>query len=1086
MKGNFKKITTAIVLLTNLNYVFASTLSFSNIPLFLVNNNTPNIMVVYGNSNSMDEQADGQAVGSANVNSKSMISRAAVTTLINNNIGKFNMGLTGYAQSGIVQQDLANSPYDASYNPANYDPTWTGSRTSATHKKFRITNPSDPTRYIYYNVALPSYMGVSANKANDTLYCFTTSTSSHSFSNGEVIVNNNPGGNGSGPWLNYSCYLSKTSANAPYDAGPTAGAVNNAPTSNAGSAGYSNYQFAAEFFPTDSDLAQGITNYGNQLAQFYVSQSWFSNTAVGYGYVHIPISLLNTTQANKLLTKLGTPQFTTSDTQTNPNYPLVNAGLSPIASTINTVTSYFGGGLTSGTQGGPLAAPPNSCGNNFNILLTDGLPSVLANGNISYTTTTLLNDLVTAVGNAKTSSSNVFTYVVGFALPYGITPSQLDQIAVAGGTGASYYATDSSSLNTALASVMDNIVATISASSSVALNSGYVSTGDYLYQARFQSADWSGDLLAIPVSASGAVASNQINAAIWRAGPAITAQAPASRNIITMKASTNVGIPFEWPVSPSTPTANELDVAQSTLLNTNPTTSLNDSNGQLRLNFLRGDGTNETTLFRARSYKLGDVINSAPVIESPPSGTSLNASYITFKQNYANRPKVVYVGANDGMLHAISTTNGSELFGYVPNAVFNNLNQLTSLNYSHQFFVDGSPIVSDIYATASSSWKTVLVSGMGEGAKGIFALDVTNPANFTEANASTIAKFEYTSATNADIGYIQGQPSIVKLNNGKWAAIFGNGWNNSGNGQADLFIVDVDTGALIKEISTGSGSPTNVNGLGSVTGIDTDGNGTVDYVYGGDLNGNMWKFDLSSSNPSSWGVALSGQPLFTAPQPITVQPEVTVNPLNGGYMVLFGTGLYLQTSDNSSTPTNAFYGIWDNGTVVTGLSQLVQQTVTSTITGTTNYRNISQNPVTYPTQRGWYLTFPTSGERDVTNPVLQSGNIIFSTIIPSTAACSYGGTSWLYSLNYLNGNQNNTPTYDTNGDSKIGTGDANYGGMGLSSVASAPTVLQGLGSYSTPLQEVFLNQSNGNVLGVITAGGQYSNRRVSWKQIINH
>lgn len=1085
MKINNKmtKITMAIMVLCNMNPLFASTISYSNTPLFLMSTSTPNIMIVYGNSNSMDEQSDGQAVGSANANSKSEISRNAVKTVINNNMGKFNMGLTGYGQTNISANDLSNAPYDISYNPAYYNPTWTGARNSATNKKFRIINPSDPTRYIYYNVALPSYGGVQTNKANNNLYCFTTSKSSNAFTNGEVIANNNIYDPSSGPWISYNCYLSKKSAAAPYDAGPTSGAVNNAPTSVDSAAGYTSNPFGGsiQFYPTDSDLAQGITNYGNELSQSYAAQTWFSNDAVGYGYVHVPIANLNSTQATKLLNKLGTSQFTTSGTQTNPAYPLVNAGLSPIASTVNTVTNYYNGNLSQTIQGGVLPAPPNSCGKNFNILLTDGLPSVLSNGQINYNPTTLLNDLTNSVANAK--NSGIYSYIVGFDLPYGVSPSQLDTIASAGGTTKSYYATDAATLNTALGNVFNNIVAATSASSSVALNSGYVSSGDALYQARFQSSDWSGDLLAIPVAANGSTPTDQVTNAKWRAGVQINAQPFGSRNIITMKNTTGVGIPFRWPVNNMTPTATEIDLTQSLTLNTNPTTSLVDNNGSKRVDFLRGDSTNETSLFRTRTYKLGDIINSSPIIEIPPNGVSANAGYNTFKQTYSGRSKVIFVGSNDGMLHAIDSVTGNEKFGYVPNAVFSKLNQLTASSYSHQYFVDGSPNISDVN---NSVWKTVLVSGMGQGAKGIFALDITNPTNFTEANAANIVKFEYTSTSNPNIGYIQGQPSIVKLNNGKYAAVFGNGYNNSGSGQASLFIVDVDTGALIKEISTGSGTPSSINGLSTVTTIDTDGNNTVDYVYGGDLNGNMWKFDISNINPTNWGVAFAGAPLFNTGQPITTQPEVTINPLSGGYMVEFGTGLYLQASDNSSTTNNAFYGLWDNGTAIPALSSLVQQTVTSTTTGTTKYRSISQNPVAYPAQRGWYLTLPVGGERSVTNPVLQNGNIVFSTVIPSTTTCSYGGTSWLYIINYLNGNQNNTPTYDTNGDGSISSSDGNYGAIGLTSVASSPTILQGLGSSNSPLQEVFLNQSNGSVLGIITSTAQNANKRISWKQIIKN
>lgn len=1058
----------------------AAPLSLAQTPLFLASNTPPNVMVLYGNSNSMDEQADGQAVGSANSNSKSEITRNAVKNLISNYQGKINMGLMAYAQNNIALNDLSNSPYDASYNPNNYNPNWTGSRTSSTNKKFRIVNPSNTNNYIYYNVALPSYGPVQSNKANDTLFCFTTDTRSKAFSNGEKIVNNNINDPSSGPWLSYNCYGSKTNT---VDAGPTSSSANNpAPTSNASTAGYSSSMGSYSFYPTDSDLAQGITNYGNQIAQSYVSPAWFSNTSPGYGYVHVPIAALTSTQATKLNTKLGTSQFTTSNTQTNAAYPLVNAGLTPLAGAVNTASRYFGGTLSSSTQGGPLPAPPNACNQNFLLMLTDGLPSVLSNGNISYDTNALLTDLTTSVSNIK-KNQNVTSYVVGFSLPYGVSISQLNNIAQAGGTNTPYYANDPATLSTALNNVFSDIISRTSAASSVALNSGYISNGDTVYQARFNSGDWSGDLLAIPLGAGGSLPSDLVNSAKWRSAVQVESQSqnPTNRVILTTKSSTGLGIPFRWPANAASPSTSELDVNQTNYLSTNPTTSSSDSNGSLRLNYLRGDQSQEGTLFRKRSTTtLGDIVDSAPILIKTPQANYTTSDYITFKNNYANRQQVIYVGSNDGMLHAINASNGQEMFGYVPNAVFSKLNQLTSLNYSHQYYVDGSPNYADVQYS-DGSWHTVLVSGMGNGAPGIFALDVTDPSKFTEANASSIVKFEYTNVNNADIGYIQQPPSIVKLNTGKWAAIFGNGWNNSGTGQASLFVVDIETGALITEISTGVGNTTTPNGLSNPTPVSVNGNGTVDYVYAGDLYGNMWKFDLSNSNSNKWGVALGGSPLFSTPgtQPITEQPEVTVSP-NGGYMVLFGTGQYLQNYDISTTSTQAFYGIWDNNPTATiKLNQLQQQTITST----GSYRNVTGSAVDYSKKQGWYMNLPSPGERSVTNPVLTGGYVYFSTLTPSTSACSYGGASWLMTVDYLNGLQPTKPMYDTNGDGKINSSDSIVAGVGLSGIASSPTILKGLGSTNSPIQELFFNLSTGGIANVYSSGGNSSSRRLSWANL---
>lgn len=1065
----------ALVLLTSLiQSAYAAPIALSQGPLFLSSTTIPNIMVLYGNSNSMDEQADGQAVGSNDPDSKSEITRKAVKTLITNYQGRVNMGLMGYAQSNIEAKDLSNSPYDISYNPATYDPSWTGARNSATHKKFRLPNPADPTRYVYYNVALPGYNTVQSVKSNNNLFCFTNDSRSKAFNNNEQIVNNNINDGSSGPWLPFYCYGKKTGT---MDAGPTSGAANNAPTNNGATAGYGN-QFSGTypFSPTDSDLAQGITNFGNQIMQMYVGPSWLSQTSPGYGYVHVPVASLNATQATKLNTKLGTAQFTNSGTEKNAAYPLVNAGLTPLAGTVNSAGKYFAGTLSS-NEGGPLTAPPNSCGKNYLLMLTDGLPSVLANGTISYNTTSLLNDLTTSVSNLRTNNS-VNSYVIGFALPYGVDISQLNNIAAAGGTSTPYYADDSTSLNNALNSVFTDIVAKSSAAASVALNSGYISAGDKIYQARFSSTDWSGDLLSVPLSATGALPSDLLAASNWKAQTVMTAQTPNNRVIITSKASTGVGIPFRWPSNAASPSATELDLAQSTALNLNPTNSTADAKGQLRLNYLRGDRSQEPT-FRARGGVLGDIINSSPILVKAPQANYLTSDYLAFKNTYINRTPVIYVGANDGMLHGINANTGAEVLAYVPESMYSNLNQLTASPFTHRYFVDGSPNSSDVKFT-NGSWHTMVVSGMGAGAQGIFALDVTNPATFTENNAANIVKFEYRNTDNADIGNISGPPSIVKLNNGKWAAVFGNGWNNAGTGQSALFVVDVETGALIKEIRTGVGNTTTPNGLANPATVDVDGNGTVDYVYAGDIYGNMWKFDLTDALAANWKVGLSGSPLFNAgtTKPITMQPEITTSP-NGGYMVLFGTGQYLQNTDIANTTAQSFYGVWDNNIAVTS-GQLVSQTITQSGT----YRNITTTQVNYPTQKGWVANLPVSGERTVSDPVIAGGKVFFSSLIPSTASCSYGGTSWLMTMDYLNGSQPSSPVFDTNNDGAINATDTKYGGVVLSGISSSPTILKGLGDLNNPLQELFFNLSSGNVTGIYTAGNKQSSRRSSWRPII--
>ncbi|MDP2254417.1 MAG: PilC/PilY family type IV pilus protein, partial [Thiobacillus sp.] len=463
---------------------------------------------------------------------------------------------------------------------------------------------------------------------------------------------------------------------------------------------------------------------------------------------------------------------------------------------------------------------------------------------------------------------------------------------------------------------------------------------------------------------------------------------------------------------------------------------------------------------------LGDVVNSAPSYVGAPAFNYPDnleaASYYTFRSNHSTRTPMLYVGANDGMLHGFDAATGQEKLAYVPSKVYPNLAQLTSTNYSHRYYVDGSPTVVDTFY--SGAWHTTLVASLGAGGQGLYALDVTNPSTFSEANASSIVKWEY---TDTDLGYVFGQPSIVKLNTGKWAAVFSNGYNNSEadgsastTGYAYLYIVDIETGALIKKISTKTGSVATPNALATPTLVDRDGDGKVDYAYAGDLQGNMWKFDLCDASPqdvcatnntNGWGVAYgtstSPEPLFSAmdsssnPQPITSAVEVTRHFSGDGFQLYFGTGKYLENGDIATTGTQTFYSVWDIATspsTISGRSELQQQTVTTTTTVSgKEYRTSSSNSVDWVdpassagTKRGWYMDLPESGERVVSDPALYSSRILFTTLIPDASTCSGGGTGWLMELDSVTGAALGGPTFDVDGDGEVNTDD-NLGTEGV-------------------------------------------------------
>ena len=263
------------------------------------------------------------------------------------------------------------------------------------------------------------------------------------------------------------------------------------------------------------------------MAWRFVSATWFNNGSPGNGYIHVPIAPVDATQANKINTKLGTSQFVTN-APTNPALPLQNAGLTPLEGTLFTIRDYFQGGIADAARGGTIPAPPNSCGKNFSVVLTNGLPSVTRFGVPSSDVASMLTAATTAAAAIQTAG--VLNYIVGFALPFGVNPSQLDTIAAAGGTDMSYYATDEATLTSELNAVFNDILIRSGAAGAVALNSGSIQTNSRLFQAKFNTGDWSGQIQAFPIDST----TGTIGAALWDGGAQINAQNwDTGRNIIT-------------------------------------------------------------------------------------------------------------------------------------------------------------------------------------------------------------------------------------------------------------------------------------------------------------------------------------------------------------------------------------------------------------------------------------------------------------------------------------------------------------------------------------------------------------------------
>ncbi|HET8701797.1 MAG TPA: PilC/PilY family type IV pilus protein, partial [Nitrococcus sp.] len=520
-----------------------------------------------------------------------------------------------------------------------------------------------------------------------------------------------------------------------------------------------------------------------------------------------------------------------------------------------------------------------------------------------------------------------------------------------------------------------------------------------------------------------------------------------------------------------------LDKSQTALLNQASDGTV-DNEGELRLAYLRGDRSQEQSNgggFRNRMGLLGDVVDATPVYVGPPDrfypahwddltisndsapeNLPSDGTYDAFKTAHSNRAGVVYVGANDGMLHAFDAATGNELFAYVPSAVYDHLSDLTDPSYGHRFYVDGTPTEGDAFF--DSAWHTVLVGGLRAGGQGIYALDITDVPGASAGETSVAAKvlWEFTDADDPDLGYTYSKPQIVRLHNGQWAAVFGNGYNNtesdghaSTTGDAVLYIVNIADGSLIKKIDTGKGMASDPlklnrpNGLATVTPADIDGDGIVDYFYAGDLFGNLWKFNVKDSSSGKWVVAYNA-PLFTAvdakgnAEPITAAPSIRRHPTGAGYLLMFGTGKYLENNDAIiSSNIQSIYGIWDrDGSALKSFtrSNLLQQSILQTTTADgTDYRVVTDNPITWassdPTKSpgsgqylGWYLDL-LAGEMQVTDSLLRGDRLILTTLIPNDDPCSLGGDSWLMVLNYDNGGRFNPPVFDTNNDGVFGLAD---------------------------------------------------------------
>ncbi|CAN7704163.1 PilC/PilY family type IV pilus protein [Variovorax sp. LjRoot84] len=560
------------------------------------------------------------------------------------------------------------------------------------------------------------------------------------------------------------------------------------------------------------------------------------------------------------------------------------------------------------------------------------------------------------------------------------------------------------------------------------------SSGAASYASQYDSNGWTGVLTASRLTfVSGIPTLTEV----WSSATTLAAQLASggwdsNRRVVTWNGTT--GVPFR---------SGSLTTDQLTALDT-PWATGNDSVNYL--NYLRGDRTNERTStdetkpYRLRPALLGDIANAKVTPVGPPSArlsNTVNPGYATFKTTYVNRKTVVYVGANDGMLHAFDgalsgTGAGNELFAYVPSPLFsgpsspatptlNGLGQLGNPNYEHRYYVDATPKAFDLdfntaggvfttTASGGSDWKSLLVGGLGKGGKSFYAIDITDPSTMTtEDLVKAKIKWEFSNATtgvSGTLGFSYGAPLVLKTKKYGWVVVFSSGYNNS-DGNGYIYFVNPRDGSLLEKVQTGNASA----GLTQMTAYISDyTDGTADAIYAGDLNGQLWRFDVTAARGSTapYPAPLKLATLADAngnAQPITTAPLVEVDPKTKKRYVMLGTGQLLDTVDINSSAAQTFYAIIDGTSALFGSGGTYPLT-RSNLEGLSDAELTGQTAINFGTAQGWFIELGSTsniGWRSITSATSFNGVVAFATLLTTGNACSPSGQSRVYAVNFGTG-----------------------------------------------------------------------------------
>ena len=634
-------------------------------------------------------------------------------------------------------------------------------------------------------------------------------------------------------------------------------------------------------------------------------------------------------------------------------------------------------------------------------------------------------------------------------------PTGIDDLlhAAVNGHGAFVSATDPTKFAEGLAEALAKINERTGSFSNVgATSSTELNTGALIFSASYLSGAWTGELSA----------ENALTGAVqWKTSNAGSIPSYATRNIYTRGGTLTGGVGATGTGGGTTfPTAQQ----ESALVRTGGPANYAVT-GADNASYIKGNQSLEGVAagkLRSRSTVMGDIVNSSPA--------------------YVTDTNTVYIGSNDGMLHAFNAANGQELFAYVPGIInFGYLADLSRRDYDHRWFVDG-PISISSRSLSPDGTKNILIGTLGRGGKGLYALDVTAPGSFGNGNVKWERNSTSATLASDNMGLVLGKPVLAKVRAGSLtsAVVLGNGIN-SGSDKAALLVLNMDNGNVIREIPTDN---TTNNGLFAPTGIYGADGKTLVYAYAGDLQGNVWKFDLTSSSPSAW----SAKKIFVAektagvPQSITGGIASAVDPRTNKRWIFFGTGSFLTAADANDLGASkqSMYGVIDD--IATGAaytrSNLTQRSVTVVGTGEDTERSFQD--LVNLTNKGWYLDLPDGGERMVLDVQVDGSYLQFNTMIPSGDSCAdAAGSGYINAITPFSDMDASTRSYfDLDGDGvtdDTGTGGKPTGSFKTSGIPTLSLLLPGQGRFGAVV--------DGNLAIPTFRKGRPLWNRVSWREM---